>query len=371
MKPATLVILAAATVLLALGTVWINRSAPVYRSGTGGALVFPDLAKEINDAAKLTVETADQKIAVERKGDNWVVPDKYDYPAKFDLVKQELVGLAQLKTVEAKTAEPSLYSRLEVEDVSQKGAKGELLTLEDAKGAKLASLILGKRHYGRGSDQAVEIYVRKPTEAQSWLASGTLDRNDDPKQWLKRDVVDLERERLSSVTVTPADGKPFTLSREKPGAGDFTLAGVPPEDKAKSAYELNAVTGALAVLLLDDVLPAKDLKPDAKLLRQLEFKSFDGLVVDLALYQQDNKKWLRVKAAYDPAAALPPPAAAAKAPEASAPEAKLKSADEVKKEVAAINARGSDWAFGLAASDLVNLEKNFADLIEPKEKPKS
>ena len=38
---------------------------------------------------------------------------------------------------------------------------------------------------------------------------------------------------------------------------------------------------------------------------------------------------------------------------------------------AAINARGDDWAFGLAASDLVNLEKNFADLIEPKDKPKS
>ena len=200
MKPATLVILAAATVLLVLGTVWLDSRAPVYTSGTGGALVFPDLAKEINDAAKLTVATADQKITVERKGESWVVADKYDYPAKFDLVKQELVGLAQLKTVEAKTAEPSLYSRLEVEDVSQKGAKGELVTLEDAKGAKLASLILGKRHYGRGADQAVEIYVRKPTEAQSWLATGTLDRNDDPKQWLKRDVLDLERERVSSVT---------------------------------------------------------------------------------------------------------------------------------------------------------------------------
>jgi hypothetical protein len=377
MKPATLVILAVATVLLALGTVWIDSRAPVYRSGTGGALVFPDLATEINDAAKLTVETADQKVTVERKGEGWVVADKYDYPAKFDLVKQELVGLAQLKTVEAKTAEPSLYARLEVEDVSQKGAKGELLTLEDAKGGKLAGLILGKRHYARGADQAVEIYVRKPTEAQSWLATGTLDRNDDPKQWLKRDVVDLERERLSQVTVTPAEGKPFTLSREKPGDGDFTLDGVPPEDKAKAAYELNAVTGALAALLLDDVLPATALKPEAKLLRRLEYKSFDGLVVELALYEQDGRKWLRIKAAYDPEGAIGPPStgpAAAKTPEASAaeaPEAKLKSADEVKKEVETINARGQDWAFGLAASDLVNLEKNFSDLIEPKDKPKS
>jgi len=369
MKPATLGVLAGLTALFALGSVWVASEAPVYTHGTGGALVFPGLAAKINDAAKLTLQSASGKFTVERKGEDWVVADKYDYPAKFDMVKQELVGLAQLKTVEAKTAEPSLYSRLEVEDVGATGAKGELVTLQDAKGDKLASLILGKRHYGRGVDEAVEIYVRNPTDAQSWLASGTLDRNDDVKQWLQRDIVDLERERVREVTVVPADDKPYSLSRDKPGDGDFTLANVPPEDKAKSAYELNSVTGALAVLLLDDVLPAKDLKADAKLLRTLEYKSFDGLVVDLALYQQDAKTWLRIKTAYDPAGALPPPAAGTVT--TGAAEAKLKSADEVKKEAETINARGKDWAFGLAPADLVNLEKKFSDLIEPKEKPKS
>ena len=383
MKPRTLALLAIATLFFAVAAVVVNSRTPAYTSGTGGQLVFPDLAKRINDAAKLIVQTADHKFTIERKDQGWVVADKYGYPAKFDFVKQDLVGLAQLKTVEAKTAEPSLYSRLEVEDVGQKGAKGELLTLEDAKGAVLASLILGKRHYGRGSDQAIEIYVRKPAEAQSWLARGTLDRNDDIKLWLERDVVALERDRVREVTVTPADDKPFTLSKEKPGEGDFTLAAVPPEDKTKSAYELNSVTGALGLLLLDDVLPAKDLRPDAKLLRTLEYKSFDGLVVDLALYEQDGKTWARIKAAYDPAGAMAAPAEPAKATadkgEASKPaeaaaaaaKPKLKSAEEVKKEAEKLNERGKDWAFGLASSDLVDLEKKFSDLVELKEKPKS
>ncbi|MFI5021732.1 MAG: DUF4340 domain-containing protein [Alphaproteobacteria bacterium] len=383
MKPRTLALLAIATLLFALAAVVVNSRAPAYTSGTGGQLVFPDLAKRVNDAAKLIVQTADGKFTIERKDQGWAVANKYGYPAKFDLVKQELVGLAQLKTVEAKTAEPSLYSRLEVEDMGQKGAKGELLTLEDVKGAMLASLILGKRHYGRGSDQAVEIYVRKPGDAQSWLARGTLDRNDDLKLWLERDVVALERDRVREVAVAPAEDKPFTLSKEKPGEGDFALAGVPPEDKAKSAYELNAVAGALGLLLLDDVLPANDLKPDAKLLRTLEYKSFDGLVVDLSLYEQDGKTWTRIKAAYSPEGAISPPAEPAKGaadkgeankPAEAAAEAakpKLKSAEEVKKEAEKINERGKDWAFGLASSDLVNLEKKFSDLIEPKEKPKS
>jgi hypothetical protein len=174
MKPRTLVLLALATLLSVLAAVVVESRQPANLSGTGGGAVFPDLAGRINDAAKIVVQTAVGKFAVEHKGDGWAVADKYDYPAKFDVVKQTLVGLAQLRTIEAKTAEPSLYPRLEVEDATGKDAKGELLTVEDGKGGKLASLILGKRRFARGADRAVELYVRKPEEARSWLAAGTL-----------------------------------------------------------------------------------------------------------------------------------------------------------------------------------------------------
>ncbi len=367
MKPRTLAILAIVTLIFATAAIVVSSRTPAYRSGTGGQLVFPDLAAHVNDAAKITVQTAEQKFSIVRTGKGWAVADKYGYPAKFDLVRQTLVGLAQLKTVEAKTAEPALYPRLEVEDISQKDAKGELLTLEDAKGEKLASVILGKRHYGRGADQAVELYVRKAGEAQSWLSTGTLERNDDLKPWLVRDVAALERDRVREVTVTPAGDKAYTLSKAKPGEGDFTLSDVPPDDKAKSAYELNSVAGALGLLLLDDVLPAKDLKPDAKLLTTLDYKSFDGLTVELALYEQDGKKWAKLKASYS---AEPPPAAPAEAAKSAAAPPTLKSAEEVKKEADAIDARGKDWLFGLAASDVVNLEKKLSDLVEPKDKTK-
>jgi hypothetical protein len=362
MKPRTLAALALATVVFIAATVALNLGGPAYTAGTGGGLVFPSFAKSINDAAKITVATADRKFTIERTDKGWAVADKHDYPAKFDTVKATLVGLAQLKTIEAKTAEPSFYARLEVDDPSEKGAKGELLTVEDGKGGKLASIVLGKRHFGQGGNQGVDLYVRKAGDAQSWLATGTLERNDDLKQWMQRDIVSLESDRVRQVTVTPAGGKPFTLSKAKPGDSDYTLADVPPEDQVKSPYELNSVASAIGLLLLDDVLPAADLKPDAKLLRTLEYRSFDGLVIALSLYEQDGKQWAKIKAEYDAQGAVAP---------APADKVKLMSADEVKKEVETINARGKDWAFGLAQGDLATLEKNFADLIGPKEKPKS
>jgi hypothetical protein len=373
MKPRTLAFLAIATLLCVVGAIWVNSNSPAFTHANGGQLVFPDLSGKINDAAKVVVATADHKFTVVRGDKGWGLADKYGYPAKFDMVKGTLVALAQLRTVEAKTAEPSLYSRLEVQDPSVKGAKSAEITVEDAKGAKLASLILGKRHYGRGSSQAVEIYVRKPGDKQSWLATGSLERSDDMKLWMQRQIADVTRERVHTVTVTPgpaatADDKPFALTRDKPGDADFALVDMPPEDKLKSSYELNSIAGGLDVLLADDVLPAKDLKPDDKLFRTLEYKTFDGMTLDFRIYQQGKKKWARITASFDAANAAPAPAKDAKKKDASASQ--LKSADEVKKSVEAINARAKEWVYGLADSDLVTLDKKLSDLIEPKEKTK-
>jgi len=376
MRVRTLLILAIATLAVAIAAVVVDTRGPAGSRGGAGELLFPGLADKINDAARITVTTAERKFTVARADAGWAVADKYGYPAKFDTVRSTLVGLAQLRTVEAKTAEPSLYPRIEVEEASGKGAKSAMITVEDAKGATLASLILGKRRYGRGGgDNAVMLYVRKPGEARSWLAKGTLERNDDLANWLQREVVSLDRGRVRQVSVTSPGEQPFTIKKDKPGGGDFTLEAVPQEDKVKSSYEVNAIAGGLAGLMLEDVLPAKDLKPEAKLLRTLEYKGFDGLVLDLALYQQDGKTWAKVQAAFDPNSIAAAPAEGAggqdKAGQGSQEAAGSKGADAVTKEAEEIAARTKDWVYGLGAGDLATLEKKFADLIEPKEKPKS
>lgn len=402
MKPRTLAILALATLVFAIAAVVVNTGGPAFTQASGGNLLFPELNRKINDAAKIVIATNSGKFTVERKGNVWGIVEKYGYPAKFETVKSTLVGLARLRTLEAKTAEASLYPRIEVEDVGAKGAKSSEITVQNAKGEMLASLILGKRRYGRGgSDQNAELYVRKPGNPQSWLATGTLERKDDIKDWMQREIVKLERGRVREVTVTPAnaasaqagghsapngsaDDKRFAIKKDEPKDNDFALQGVPPEDKVKSAYDVNSIGGALEDLNADDVLPAKDLKPDATLLRTIEYKTFDGAVVDLKLYKQADKTWAAIAAAYDPTGATAQPTAPPSKADASQSKAekskgigvaeagkpKLKSADEVKKEVDGINARVKDWIYGLASYDLSTLEKKFADLVEPKDKAK-
>src|SRR5580698_3532117 len=58
----------------------------------------------------------DTKFVIARRGDGWVVPDKSDYPARADMVRKALVGVAELEPIEAKTRNPELLSRLDLQD---------------------------------------------------------------------------------------------------------------------------------------------------------------------------------------------------------------------------------------------------------------
>ena len=406
MTPRTLVFLAIATLLFTAGAIVVNSESPAFNHSTGGGLLFPGFAGKINDAAKIVIESSGKKFTIERKGANWVVADKYGFPAKYDLVKGTLVALAQLRTLDAKTSQPSLYPRLEVSDPSSKDAKSSEITVEDAKGAVLASLILGKTRMPLGGESnATEIYVRKPSEARSWLATGNLQRNDDIKTWMARDIVTLDSNRVQSVAVTPTaaeakslaakaagaktpapvDDRAYTLVKAKPGDGDFTLEQVPADEKVKSSFDVNQIGEALSALIADDVLPAKDLAPDATLLRTLDYKSFDGAVIDLSLYRQGDKTWIKIAAGVEPKVAAE--AARTKAESkagtkmpAKAPAAadesgstKLETPFQVADDMQALAARAKDWLFALNGSDLSTLEKSFSDLVEAKEaaKPKS
>jgi hypothetical protein len=284
-------------------------------------------------------------------------------------VKQTLLGLAQERAVEAKTAEPSFYPRLEVEDPKGKDAHSVLLTVTDAKGVTRASLILGKAHPGHGGNGPQQLYVRKPDEARSWLAEGPLERNEGWKSWIDGAILALDRDALAEIAVTPTeakpDDKPYRLTHDKPGESDFALQDVPADQKVKDETAVNGIAAALTALKLDDVMAAKSLKPDAKLIRKLTFRRFDGLLVEIDDYRQDGKDWFKFAAHYAP------PPASAPAPAAPATPALAKPDDNAKAKADAddIAARTRGWLYLLPPSDAAVLDTKLSDLIEPKAPP--
>lgn len=275
----------------------------LQRSGGGprndplvGTAVLPEIAKRLDDVGRLALVRGAAKTTLVREGDSWAVEERSFYPADNIKIRKAILGLAELTYVEPKTSKTDLYPRLEVEDADQKDAKSTLVTVSDAKGSLLGELIVGKHkvdELGGGNDG---VYVRRPGDAQSWLARGTLDLSGETLQWLDTKILDLPAAQVKTAVLTAADGGKLAMTRDKE-SDKFALAVPPPAGKKlKSEDALDDPAGALGGLELTDVRSAKDFDFPKDGFAQARYETFDGLVLTVSLAQRDGTDWVRIAA---------------------------------------------------------------------------
>jgi hypothetical protein len=358
MKSAHLVALGAAAVVAVGAVVALNTGG----SGSGtvsSERLFPALAAKVNDVATVVVARKDDTTTIVRKGEVWTVSDKSDYPAAFDKVRKLLVELAELRPLEQKTSTPDLFASLELEDLSQADAKSTVVTLKDTGGADLLSVVVGKVRVGRGGASGDGVYVRKASENQTWLAKGRLSLERGDVNWVDRVVIDVPRERVAKATLVQPDGAKLVVSRPKATEKNLTLDAVPAGRKAKE-WDVNQAAAAFERLELDDVRP---MPASVEPKQYAEVATFDGLIARADIVELDGQPWVKISARFETPAAAPS--------EEEVKEAKLKSADEVKKDVEALNAKTAPWLYRLPDWKTDNMRKKVADLLEEEKKDDS
>lgn len=325
---ATAAFVAIAIVVLASGDRGVSRAAP-------GQSAFPALAARLGDVASVTVSRDGTTMTLIRDGDNWLVVEKGNYPANAAKISQIVRAMADLTLVEPKTQNPDLYPRLEVENPGN--GKSTLVAVKDKSGEDLAQAIVGKRRYDRLGAGNDGVYLRKPGEAQSWLARGTLDPSGDAASWLDRQIIDISEKKIAKVTLTQADGSKLVISRSAPEA-KFAVEDAPADAKFKSETATSGPATALETLDLDDVKPAGELPVPDKNVVTASFTTFDGLTVDLRLMERDKADWIAISAAGSGPA-----------------EANAKKIED----------KVSHWTYAIPAYKANLLKTKLADLIEP------
>lgn len=302
-----------------------------------GKAVLPDVEPKLGDIARMTLVHGDNKTTLVRQGKSWGVEEKGGYPADATKLRQALLGLAELRYVEAKTRKPEFYPRLEVEDPNKKDAKSTLVTVSDDKGNLIGEIIAGKRRIdelGGGTDG---VYVRKPGDAQSWLARGTLDLAGETTLWLDRKVVNIAANKVKEAVLTQPDGAKLDIVRDKPD-GKFALKGAPADTKLKSDTVLVEPATALEDLDLADVRPAGDLPFPAEGVAHAEVTTYDGLTIKAALFEKDGKTWARFEAS---------------------------GTGDAQKQASALNAKLGRWVYQLEPGKAKALTTKLADVVAP------
>ncbi|HVJ55049.1 MAG TPA: DUF4340 domain-containing protein [Aliidongia sp.] len=350
MRQKTLIALAAVTVPVLLAAIFVPAPGGNASKPAEAGPVFPTLKDWLGKATKLTITSADGTINLVRQpapadakpaadgvpATGWTLADKGGYPVQESVVRQLLAGMLKLRETEPKTERAKLYGRLDLTDPSaDKAAKGHLIELADANGASIVKLIVGRRKYDPSGTGVDSIYVRKPDEARSWSAVPAFDVPSEATSWIDRKILDVEPDKIQSVTLTETGGKPLVLTREK-AADKLDIKDLPKDAKLKGDNPGSELAAGFRFLDLLDVRPAAQVTAVAA--STVELTTFDGLDVSIAIAEQDGAGWLKITA------------------KGTGDAAKI--ADEIAK-------RTQGWAYKVPETREKTLETKLADLVQP------
>jgi hypothetical protein len=296
--------------------------------------MFPGLEDQAkaNSIAAIQVETHASAFNVVRQADGkWVLPDKGNYPADFDQVRRIVTGLAELELVEPRTARADWNAKLGLAAPKDAGeGQGTVVTIKDAKGEVLASVVSGTPVEGASAGGKQAIYVRRPQDSQAYVARGSYQPATDVSQWLTKSFIDFPSDRMKTVSVKPFKGPSYTVTRATPQTPNFSVVErLPPGRSLRTPGEPNGVGNALIGMTYTDVAPQSGM--NFANAAHATFQTFDGMALNVSLVEKDNDYWMIFDAVEVPASTPAPDKGGLK--------------PNIAKEVEELNAMSSGWAY--------------------------
>ena len=339
------------TIVVLLLAIYANQKQQAdLQSNVAGQALYPQLSKQLNDVNEVVVESSAGLVNIHRNGERWLVKQRNDYPADMGKLKQVILGLADMKLIEAKTQRSESYSKLGIEEPTEENSKNLRVILKSGEN-ELASIIIGNERSGSGGASQSR-YVRKSGDAQSWLVKTDIAIDKEAQHWLDDTLADIKAERIRSIQYKQADGKSMTITKNQFDAKDYSVLALPKDKEINSQSTVNNLATALQSLTLQDVVPATAAKTDSKP-NSTEIQTYDGLVIRINSYLQDGQTLNIFEANFD---------ANARIAETDENKDKLKSADDVKKEAEALQAQWQPWAYVLSSTNINKLNKKLADI---------
>ena len=292
-------LLSAGAAVALIAGVWLSMHRHSQQTELAGGKLFADLAPSVGEIGEIRLSKGDgSRTTLRKEPTGWMVVER-QYPADATRVRELVLNMVELKIIEPKTSDPANYARLGVEAADKPTAASTLL--EVVAGSKTWSLLVGRNAEGRA------IYVRKPKEAVSALVEPALSVDPDPKRWIDRQLTDIPGASVHDISVKPASGPAYLLTRAQRGDTDLVLSPVPKGRKPASSMSIDGQADTLAAFHFDDLHTPPATPPAA--VDRATFRTFDGQVFEFEGHKEGDKAYVAVTARRDPALAAQFPVA--------------------------------------------------------------
>ena len=297
MTPRTFAGLAAAAVAITLLAFAVHASSNRWTPGSvSGEKLFPSLAGQAGKVAAIEIAQGEKKLTVTKSGTAWGIKERAGYPVRVEQVRAPILRLSNAELVEPKTRLKDRHALLELEDPAGKDAKSRRVRLLDEKGQPLADIVVGKRRaeaFGTGKSGT---YVRRPNEIETWLSNADLELPLEPKDWLERQVLQIEAGKIARVTVEVPGEEPLTLERDGAAKRDakYKIAALPEGRKLKAGANVDAIVSMMNQIDLDDVRKLEPAPADAKV-NVARFEADGGLKGVVRVRRDKDEAWLSLE----------------------------------------------------------------------------
>jgi hypothetical protein len=336
MTPKQFAALAVAAVVSTVVAIAVYSSSVQWSSVTeSGEPLVAGLPAHAKTISEVEVDQGDKKIKLERKGKDWVLAEHDSYVADPKKVNALLAGLSKAQLVEAKTKVKDKYPLLGVEDPDTKDAKSVLVRLVDDQGKDVTSVIVGNKRQDALGVGGSGTYVRKPGEAQAWLANADINVGVGLTDWIDPQLFETPEEEVEHLTVDIPGEEPLEIVRSKNGPG-HTLSEIPDGMKLKYSSIVDEIVRAARTFEFDDVRKFETPPDDAKI-STVVLTTKGGVHATFRIREEGDDDWVTVEAQGDGGA----------------------------KTIAdALNDRAKGWEFRVPKSRVDEILKRRKDLLE-------
>ena len=218
-------------------------------------------------------------------------------------------------------------------------------------GDVLAELVVGKTRRSKSATGAPGLYVRIPDQQQALLVDGRLSVSADIIDWIKRDIINIEGDRVNAVRLRPAGGTEVVLNRDQP-ADDLALQDIPEGKEQESEYLVGRMASVLENIYVEGVKKENSIdfsRPDSS----IDVTTFDGLTVDIEVVKSGENTFARFSFA-----------AQETADETSAETGAGEETEPTpEQEAETLNSLVHGWAYRLSASKAELYNQTLSDLV--------
>ncbi|OGV58158.1 MAG: hypothetical protein A2283_21370 [Lentisphaerae bacterium RIFOXYA12_FULL_48_11] len=252
MKGKNLLVLIVLAVVLVIVAVNTSDNGSKSKPNVIGNNVFPDLVAD--DVEKIVITSTEGTTTVARVNDIWSVPDRFNYPADFNKLKDYLLKVSDMKIGQVMKLDEKQKASMKLTPTS-----ATKLEFVGKNNSTIVSLLIGEARMRKPAGDMAEFggypdgqYVSPDEGKNVYLVSTALSELPlNSKNWLDQDLLNVMSSDIKEILITGPDRKDTKLVRKKDNAG-FELDGISTNEVTVDS-KMYSIESALTYMKMDEV----------------------------------------------------------------------------------------------------------------------